>query len=64
MSEESSGNLGNNSVCASSSLVFSVRQTGSIVMLEGKVSIGILHKYYGEKCNGEINNQTQRECED
>ena len=61
MSEESSGKVGNNSFRASSTLVFSVRQTGSIVMLDDKVAVGILHKFCEEKCNGEINNQTQRE---
>jgi hypothetical protein len=37
-----------------------VRQTGSIATLQDKVKVGILNKFYGEKCNGEINNQTQR----
>ena len=64
MSKESSGNVRNNSVRASSSLVLNVRQTGWIVMLDDKVTVGILHKFYGEKCCGEINNQTQREWED
>jgi hypothetical protein len=52
------------SVCGSSGLVFSVRQTGSIVTLYDKVTVGILHKFCGEECNGKINNQTQRDWKD
>jgi hypothetical protein len=58
-SAESSGNVGTN--FSLRQFESSVRQNGSIVTLDDKVTVGISHKFCGEKCNGKINNQAQRD---